>query len=603
VREYLESTLSTLFSPVTYAPDQGITFGTSSAQSEALRRRFIASVKSAQPGQLNAAQQLYGATPGQDANLASSTTDALPQLVEYLSSVVVDEYTPHVLDERGEVTLGQDGKPVRRPRAENEKRAAAIVERLDLIAPPDEAARLSDPQKALLALLHRVGTDRALDERSSLLVMLAPTLEHIHPDLRSASSGVRAINVPLPSVDTRAAYIERIMAGDERRPALELEMTVADLAAQTAGLTLRNIEDIALRAHASGHVVTRELVKARKSELMASEYAEVLEQLEPDVTLDMVAGHELALDFIWDRVITPATSNDPSTRARMPKGVVFTGPPGTGKTFTARAITHALDGWNIVALRGDKLLNSLLGESEKRLAKAIAGIEAFAPVVVLIDELDQTMPRRQGGGAGGGGEAVQGNLFGRLLEFFSEPSHTGRIFCLGMTNYPNIVDAALFRPGRFDWKIPLLPPATPVERADVARVLLERRGIAELPSCLELLGERTQNYTQAELEQLVDEGLALRDISRTAARPGRAARVELTLDAALLQALEDLRPSTTRIQEMTDLALSFCANARVVPEAYRAGVGKDVPDYQPTPPPAAQPRGRAARAGDDFELE
>ena len=88
---------------------------------------------------------------------------------------------------------------------------------------------------------------------------------------------------------------------------------------------------------------------------------------------------------------------------------------------------------------------------------------------------------------------MESNLFGRLLEFFGDPGHRGRIVAVAASNRPDLVDAALFRPGRFDVKVPLLPPETAAERAEVFGAALRRYGHAD-PERLPLAacGARTE---------------------------------------------------------------------------------------------------------------
>jgi transitional endoplasmic reticulum ATPase len=174
--------------------------------------------------------------------------------------------------------------------------------------------------------------------------------------------------------------------------------------------------------------------------------------------------------------------------------------------------------------------------------------------------------------------------------FFGDPSHRGRIVAIAATNRPDLVDAALFRPGRFDVKIPLLPPETPAARAEVLAALL-RRADGPDPTGLPLarLGERTEGWTQAELERAV---VKARGLARLRG---------LELGAALDEALRTLRPATRDIQRMAALALAECDDASLVSERYRPLVG------EPAPPetgagdveePGGRGAGRRARALD-----
>jgi SpoVK/Ycf46/Vps4 family AAA+-type ATPase len=384
--------------------------------------------------------------------------------------------------------------------------------------------------------------------------------------------------VPPPDLAARLAYVEERLA----RGGLTLQMRPEELAAETAGLYRRHIEDVALRALAVGGVVTRELVRERKRESIASEYAEVLEVLEPTFGFEAIGGHTQVKQFLTEWVIRPLREG---LLDMVPLGVLFLGPPGTGKTVLAIATAREA-GLNCVLLRPEKIKGGIVGESERRLAKALGGIESLAPCLVFVDEIDQRFQRGQGGGDGG--TAVESNLFGRLLEFFGDPAHRGRIVSIAATNRVDLVDAALVRPGRFDVKIPLLPPETADERAEVFGAALRRYGhAAPEAALLARCGERTESWTQAEIERAVVKANGL-------------ARLRgLLIAAALDEALSLLRPATRDVRLMTALAVAACDDASLLPARYRSLLeDRDALDAEIARRTAgeARPRGRQARS-------
>ena len=327
--------------------------------------------------------------------------------------------------------------------------------------------------------------------------------------------------------------------------------------------------------------MTPALVRARKRDQLAAEYAEVLEVLEPDVDFAAVGGHAQAKAYLRDCVVGPLRAG---AAEMVPLGIALLGPPGTGKTLLARALARE-SGLNCVLLRAEKIKGSLVGESERRLAKALGGIEALAPAIVFVDEIDQRFAR--GSGGGDGGSAVEANIFARLLEFLSDTAHRGRIVAIAATNRPDLVDPALFRPGRFDTKIPLLPPETAAARAEVLAALLRRAGWSD-PDDLALaaVGERSEGWTQAELERAVTRATGL-------------ARLRgLELGAALAEAVDTLRPATRGIRRMVELALAACDDASLVPERYRELVGAPAgPEVRAGESgEAGEPGGRGRRA-------
>jgi SpoVK/Ycf46/Vps4 family AAA+-type ATPase len=560
LRQYLEKRLARTHTVASFAPDQGITFpGSEVAQKEA-RQRFDAAlgIEAVAVDPTTAAVRAAFADPsaggGDQEPLPQDAVGAISKLIEFVRQADEEDDAAQV----GLVGPREQRKEVR-------KRAAVIIERADLVFPPEDKARLAGGDRALLALTHRAGTDLDINRRKNLVIVLAPSLEEVHPDLRLASSGIRTIEVTVPNHDQRLAYVARTLP---KRQAVLDGLTEVELANETAGLNRRHIEDIAMRAAARGGVLSRDLVRDRKRELIAAEYAEVLEILEPDVTFDMVGGHELVKSFLTNRVLPQM--KDPDLRGDCPMGLLFAGPSGTGKTFLARALAHET-GFNCVSMAPDNIRGSYVGESEKKLRKAIQGVEALSPCILFIDELDQKVKRVTGGG-GGGGDSVESNIFGKLLEFLSDTRHRGRILLVGATNRPDQIDAALKRPGRIDIKAPLLPPQDADERAAALGALIKRHDVAPLSEEeLFAIGQETDSWTQAELEGLV---VAARAIARITKLPS---------SEAFAEALEETAAATSDIPFHTRLAIEACNNRKLVPSRYRDQVGKQLPKRKPAP--------------------
>lgn len=568
ITDYLAGRLDARFSVVAYSPDQGITFPGEASDLESTRKLAAAArtrfervtglgAPALSPLEQMAAQA-GGLDVGQGADLPRNPAQAIPALVQFLADA--DGGSPVYEDGLiigTEPDDGGDGTGLR---------ALVIVERLDLIAPPSEKSTLSPSDRALLGTLHRVGTLPTIQGRGGMLVMLAPSLEELQADLKQTSTGIRAVEIKPPSLDQRRAYLARI-AGDPDRPlTFGEEMSLEDVARQTAGLGRRHIEDIALRATlATGGVMTRELVQQRRAELMDIEYSGILEVVDSTVTLDMVGGHELIIAHFREEVLPTFTSADPEVRADAPMGILMAGPSGTGKTFLAEGMASALQ-FKMIKWRPENLKSKWVGESEQKLAKAIAGTEANAPCLVFFDEVDQSVRRGEGGG--GGGESVDNNMFGRILEWLSDTRHRGQILAVGATNRPDNLDAAFLRPGRFDVKYPLLVPQSGAERQDILSAVLGRAGIVatgDLFEALDDLGESTEGWTPAELENLVKLG-------------GRISRTRgLALPEALRAARKRLKSATRDVERMTLLALSVCDDLAVVPEAYHDLVSEPTP--------------------------
>ena len=233
------------------------------------------------------------------------------------------------------------------------------------------------------------------------------------------------------------------------------------------------------------------------------------------------------------------------------------GAPGTGKTVMVEA-TAKEAAVNAVQLRLSKILGRYVGDSERNLEKALELISSMTPCLVFIDEIDQQFSR----GTGGEGDSgVSNRLFARVMEFAADTSHRGQVVIMAATNRPDLLDAAVKRPGRFDKKVVFVPPATPEQRLEIVRAIGRKYefGVDEiLPSIL----HGTAGWTGAELEAL---SLKALDVAHE-----RGEEPPTGDDWA--EAFDLYLPSTQEIERMTDYALREVNDLSLVPENLRQRV-------------------------------
>ncbi|SFR12451.1 ATP-binding protein [Desulfoscipio geothermicus] len=437
---------------------------------------------------------------------------------------------------------GENGRP--------EARTAVIVDYAEMLAPAADLAHMSSQDRTVLTTLQRWAVDREIITLGSPVFLITENLADVHPVLRSASSRIEAIQVPLPDTATRETYITGLC---EKYAEVPLEgITVPQMARLTAGLKRLHLEDIFLRAEVDGMPVTSQLVKERKRDIIASEFGEVLQIIEPETDFSHIGGMEHIKNFFRRSVIKPL--QDGNSR-RCPMGILLPGPAGTGKTILAEAVAKE-SGINCCMLNLGKIMDKWVGSSEANLDKALQCIEALSPTIVIVDEIDQSGLSRDNSGDSG----VSNRLFKRLLEFMSDTRHRGSVVFVGLTNRPDKMDAALKRPGRFDKKVPVLPPEAG-ERADIFRVMLRKYQIENNLKDQELVmvAEATEGYTGAEIEALV---LKASEVAEDAGV--RSVDME-----HLRYALDVYRPTTRDIEVMTRLALEECNDLDLLPPAYR----------------------------------
>jgi transitional endoplasmic reticulum ATPase len=422
--------------------------------------------------------------------------------------------------------------------------AGLVIEQAETILPIEDLASMDQEELRALTFLKKWASDVRLGRVGSPVVLMTQSLSELHPHLRQASTKIESILVPLPDVHERRAYIDNMVS--KRR--LTLAITEQELANATAGLSRLLIEDIGLRAEASGSEVTLEFARERKESLIRAEFGDVLEIVEPRFDFEALGGLTEAKMFAARNIVVPLKSGN---YRRVPLGVLLTGPSGTGKSAFFYALV-AEAGVNGVKLNPGKILGPYVGLSEQNLEKALLGIESLAPCLVLIDEIDQIFQRGSGGDSG-----VQQRLFARMLDFMSNPHNRGKIVFVAATNRPDLMDPALKRPGRFDRKIPFLLPGW-AQRVAILQAVQHRYQIPGTPNW-EPAAARTEGYTGAELESMV---LKAWELAEDAGRP------ELTAES-VAGALERIRPSTAQVQFMTDLAVLECDDKDVLPPEFQ----------------------------------
>lgn len=419
--------------------------------------------------------------------------------------------------------------------------AACIIEQAQTIIPDASLAMMSPEDRTLLVLLQQLGRDPEIEASGNPIILLAPDLTELHPAIRAASSKYEAIHVPLPDREIRLSAVNKYM---EKYGEIKYEMTAEQIAGMTAGLSLIHLEDLFLRSAAEG-TLSQKLVRERKQDIIASEF-EVLESIEPRFGFEMIGGLDAVKSSFKRWIIDPVRAGKSKL---VPMGVLLVGPPGTGKTAIAEAVAFEA-GFNCVNLNLARIFGKWVGESEKSMERALNGILSMQPVLVLIDEADQTISRSSGDGG------VSGRIFRRLLTFMGESEHRGKVVFLACTNRPDLMDAALRRPGRFDKSVPLLLPE-PEERRAILEVMGRKYGLemTEVPDEAVL---KTEGWTGAELEMTTVKALEL--VEYDGKDP----------DEAIVLAVRSIRPSTADLAFMTALALRETNDKDLLPKKYWA---------------------------------
>jgi cell division protease FtsH len=214
--------------------------------------------------------------------------------------------------------------------------------------------------------------------------------------------------------------------------------------------------------------------------------------------------------------------------AAPPKGVLLFGPPGTGKTLLARAVAGEA-GVPFFSVAGAEFVESLVGVGAARIRDLFKRVNAVAPAIVFIDELDAAGRKRGAGGSGGGTDEREQTLNQLLVEMDGFDVSTG-VVVIAATNRPDILDPALMRPGRFDRHITVERPDH-VGRERILQIHANKKPLAPDVDLVRL-ADRCPGFTGADLASVVNEAALL------TIRQGGSQIHQKELEEAVIRVLE-----------------------------------------------------------------
>ncbi len=317
----------------------------------------------------------------------------------------------------------------------------------------------------------------------------------------------------------------------------------------------------------------------------AGNQAKRFERGEESISFDEVAGLrnvKMELQEIVDFLREPERFT--KLGAKIPKGVLLVGPPGTGKTLLARAVAGEAD-VPFFSISGSEFIELFVGVGASRVRELFEEAKKNAPCIIFIDEID-AVGRSRGAGLGGGHDEREQTL-NQILSEMDGFERNQAVIVLAATNRPDVLDAALVRPGRFDRQVVVERP-----QKDGRRAILEvhtRQMPLSSEVDLDILARGTIGFSGADLENLANEA------ALTAARSGHQRITHEDFD----RAKDKIQLGTLRDEAMSEREKELTAYH----EAGHALIALLLPETDPVHSVTIVPRGRALGVTQQLPIE
>ncbi len=376
-----------------------------------------------------------------------------------------------------------------------------FIDEIDAVA-PKRAEVLGDVEKRVVAQL--LACMDGMVPRGHVLVIGATNVpEMIDPALRRPGRFDREVSVPVPHAEGRLA----ILKIHSRRMPLAPDVDLGAIAQVTHGFVGADLEALCKEA---GMIAVRRYLPVNavgnpdalpaapgRMQVSREDFLTALREIEPTATREFfterstmklkdIGGLARIKETLLSLVDWPLKYPELFAAGRIStRGILLTGPSGTGKSVMVRALAGET-GLNLIPVSGPILFSKWLGESERALHGIFKKAKQSAPSILFFDEIDALVPRRRG-------EAETGTVERMASQFFNELdalNELSQVVVIGATNREDLLDPALMRPGRLDYILAFALPE-PAERLDIFRIHTQGRPLRP-DVVLEELAEKTE---------------------------------------------------------------------------------------------------------------
>jgi transitional endoplasmic reticulum ATPase len=366
-----------------------------------------------------------------------------------------------------------------------------FFDEFDAIASKRQDTAMLQEQQMVNALLQQLDAHR---ETPGLLIVAATNrFDDLDPAVIREGRFDYRVKIDNPDFEARLAILRTLVSRRPHGRRLLLAELAQDLDGFSAAQIRSVVDEAALAALEAGHPIREEHLRgAYRAHIIASRYGGV--KLGWD-DLILTADTKRKLQLVEQMIENPQIVRQ--LGIAPPSGILLSGPPGTGKTTVARVLASETEA-SFFAVSAADIFAKWLGESEQRVKELFARARARVPAIIFIDEIDAITERRGEGDSAG--DRVRNAVVNMFLAEMDGLDSSTRVFVIGATNRPELLDEALMRPGRLGERIEIPLPDAAGRRAMLALFTKKMRLAASVD--LGLLAAQTEGASGALLKGL-----------------------------------------------------------------------------------------------------
>lgn len=322
-------------------------------------------------------------------------------------------------------------------------------------------------------------------------------LDQIEPNMRRSGRFDLELEIPIPDAGIREQILEKMLMSDFKTEFWEKD--VKEIAKHTHGFVAADLKNLLSKSMRQEEKLNATVVLENLKTVKPTAIREILIE-KPNVKWSDIGGMEELKHKLKQIVDWPI--NHPETFERLgikpTRGLLMFGPPGCSKTLIAKALATESN-LNFISIKGSDLFSMWVGESEKAVSQLFMKARRLSPCILFFDEIDAIGGER----SSDSGSSVKERVLAQILTEIDGVNVLKNVIIVAATNRPDLIDAALLRPGRLDRIVYVQLPDIET-RLEILKIKLKKIPLASDVD-LVVLAKSTDGYSGAEIEAVVNE--------------------------------------------------------------------------------------------------